>query len=142
MQPAGRWNPRADARLVFLFPPFSDVRAFLVGLPAAGRAPVTIDLVQAGTSVFKDQRGDQHRFTHDESNPPLRFVYDAESCTPMSSSDGSLQSGNMEDIYTRYSPYGTWKLQVVGAAGLQLDAVTAIRFEFSLQSRPGRFPGK
>ena len=33
---------------------FSDVRAFLVGLPVAGRTPVTIDLVKAGTSLFKD----------------------------------------------------------------------------------------
>ena len=83
---------------------FSDVRAFLVGLPVAGRTPVTIDLVKAGTSVFKDQYGDQHRFTHDESNPPLRFLYDGDRCTAMSTTDGRLQSGNMADVYTRYSP--------------------------------------
>eukprot|EP01045_Picozoa_sp_COSAG04_P012208 COSAG04_NODE_814_length_10091_cov_7.591873_9_plen_1027_part_00 len=120
---------------------FSDVRVFLVGLPAAGRTPVTINMIKAGTSVFKDQRGDKFRFTHDETNPPLRFVYDADRCTPMSSSDGQLLSGNMEDIYIRYSPYGTWKLQVVGGSSLQLDAVTAIRFEFTLQAKPGRFAG-
>ena len=54
---------------------------------------------------------------------------------------GSLQSGNMEDIYIRYSPYGTWKLQVVDRKGLQLNAVTAIRFEFTMQYKPGRFAG-
>ena len=98
-------------------------------------------MVKAGTSLFKDQRGDKFRFTHDETNPPLRFVYDADRCTPMSSSDGQLLSGNMEDIYIRYSPYGTWKLQVVGGSRLQLDAVTAVRFEFTLQGKPGRFAG-
>ena len=79
--------------------------------------------------------------THDESNPPLRFLCDGDRCTVMSTTDGRLQSGNMADIYTRYSPYGTWKLQVTGAAGLPLDSVTSIRFEFRLQSQPGRFPG-
>eukprot|EP01045_Picozoa_sp_COSAG04_P014873 COSAG04_NODE_1138_length_8106_cov_4.244036_6_plen_829_part_00 len=121
---------------------FSDVRVFLVGLPAAGLTPVTINMVKAGTSVFKDQRGDKFRFTHDETNPPLRFVYDADRCTPISSSDGQLLSGNMADIYIRYSPYGTWKLQVADGSSLQLDAVTAIRFEFTLQAKPGRFAGE
>ena len=63
-------------------------------------------------------------------------------CLSISSSDGSLQSGNMEDIYIRYSPYGTWKLQVVDRAAIPLDVVTAIRFEFTLQYKPGRFPGE
>ena len=47
----------------------------------------------------------------------------------------------MQDIYIRYSPYGTWKLRVDNAASLQLNAVTAIRFEFALQAQPGRFGG-
>ena len=36
---------------------FSDVRVFLVNLPAAGRTPITIDLVKAGGSDFKDDTG-------------------------------------------------------------------------------------
>jgi hypothetical protein len=48
----------------------------------------------------------------------------------------------MEDIYIRYSPYGTWKLEVADFAHLQLDAVVTIRFEFRLQSKPGAFGGK
>eukprot|EP01043_Picozoa_sp_COSAG02_P005432 COSAG02_NODE_147_length_33939_cov_6.689539_7_plen_1476_part_00 len=122
---------------------FSDVRAFLVGLPTRGRTPVTIDLVKKGTSVFKDARGDTHRFTHDDTNPPLRFIYEAQTCATISTSDGQLQSGNMEDIYVRYSPYGTWELQVHPgrAVTLALAEVTAIRFEFRLQSQPGRFDG-
>ena len=59
----------------------------------------------------------------------------------MSTSDGRLQSGNMADVYIRYSPYGTWKLQVAEHSGLQLETVTAIRFEFRLQAKPGRFDG-
>ena len=120
---------------------FSDVRVFLVDLPASGRSPVTIDLVKAGVSDFKDQTGGVRRFTHDESNPPTRFVYDADRCTVMSSSDGQLQSGNMQDVYIRYSPYGTWNLEVASHSDLQLDAVTAVYFEFRLQAKAGRFPG-
>jgi hypothetical protein len=120
---------------------FSDARAFLVGLPAVGRTPVTLFLTKGGSSVFKDQRGDAHRFTHRATTPPLSFIYDADRCTAMSTSDPRLQSGNMQDIYVRYSPYGTWKLRVDNAASLQLDAVTAIRLEFALQSQPGRFGG-
>ena len=119
---------------------FSDVRAYLVGLHAeAGRqASVTIDLTKAGTSVFQDQYGQEQRFTHDETNPAIRFSYDPTDCSHRSESDGRLQSGNMEDIYVRYSPYGTWKLQVVDGVARLADVV-AIRFEFSLQFRPGSF---
>ena len=120
---------------------FSDARAFLVGLPTSGRTPVTIDLVKGGSSVFKDQRGDMHRFTHRATTPPLSFLYDADSCTAMSTSDPRVQSGNMQDIYIRYSPYGSWKLRVDNVANLRLDAVTAIRFQFTLQGQPGRFGG-
>lgn len=121
---------------------FSDVRAYLVGLQveAEQSSLVTIDLTKAGTSVFQDQYGQEKRFTHDETNPAIRFSYDPADCSPHSQSDGQLQSGNMEDIYIRYSPYGTWKLRVVGTPG-SLEDVEAIRFEFSLQSRPGSFPG-
>eukprot|EP01051_Picozoa_sp_SAG22_P011179 SAG22_NODE_1056_length_5777_cov_137.240402_2_plen_241_part_00 len=108
---------------------FSDVRVFLVGLPAAGRTPITVDLVKAGVSDFKDQTGSVRRFTHDETNPPLSFTYDADRCTVMSSSDGQLQSGNLQDIYIRYSPYGTWKMQVTNGARLPLDAVTTIHVQ-------------
>ena len=34
------------------------------------------------------------------------------------------------------------KLQVVDSAAIPLDVVTAIRFEFTLQYKPGRFPGE
>ena len=120
---------------------FSDVRVFLVGLPVSGRTPITIEAVKAGVSDFKDQNGDVRRFTHDESNPPLSFTYDADRCKVLSSSDGQLQSGNMQDIYIRYSPYGTWRLQVTNWASLQLEAVTAVYFEFELQAKPGHFSG-
>eukprot|EP01052_Picozoa_sp_SAG31_P031386 SAG31_NODE_3318_length_4420_cov_2.018051_4_plen_690_part_00 len=118
---------------------FSDVRVFLVNLPSAGRTPITIDLVKAGVSDFKDDTGSTRRFTHDETNPPLRFTYEADRCTVISSSD--VQRGNMEDVYIRYSPYGTWKLRVTNRASLTLDSVTAVYFEFRLQAKPGRFTG-
>ena len=121
---------------------FSDVRAFLVGLPpVAGSSTINLALTKAGTSVFQDQDGANHRFTHDETNPPIGFSYDATSCIPRSNADGRLQSGNMADVYIRYSPYGTWKLETADAKQLSLEAVTAIRFEFSLQYKPGRFGG-
>jgi hypothetical protein len=106
-----------------------------------GRTPITIDLVKAGVSDFKDDTGSTRRFTHEETHPPLSFVYDADRCMVISSSDGRLQSSNIEDVYIRYSPYGTWKLVVVNAANLRLDALTGIRFEFALQAQPGRFGG-
>eukprot|EP01043_Picozoa_sp_COSAG02_P003653 COSAG02_NODE_90_length_37755_cov_29.833364_38_plen_1386_part_00 len=118
---------------------FSDVRAFLVGLSATEHNWVTIDLIKKGTSVFQDASGNTHRFTHDESTPSFVCIYDARSCTPHSTSDPRLQSGNMEDIYTRYSPYGTWSIQVQD--GLSLSSVTAIRFEFALQAQAGAFDG-
>ena len=80
---------------------FSEVRVFFVGLPVTGRTPVAIDLVKAGASDFKDESGNIRHFTHDESNPPLSFTYDADRCTALSSADGRLQSGNMEDVYIR-----------------------------------------
>ena len=104
------------------------------------QSAITIDLTKAGTSVFRDEYGQEQRFTHDETTPAIRFSYDPADCSPRSNSDGRLQSGNMEDVYVRYSPYGTWKLQVVGSFGSLAD-VEAIRFEFSLQSRPGSFGG-
>eukprot|EP01052_Picozoa_sp_SAG31_P031384 SAG31_NODE_3318_length_4420_cov_2.018051_2_plen_250_part_00 len=60
----------------------------------------------------------------------------------ISSSDGRLQSSNMQNVYIRYSPYGTWKLHVTNGASLPLDSVTAVYFEFGLQAKSGDFDGQ
>ena len=41
---------------------------------------MTIDLIKAGTSDFKDENGGLRHFTPDESNPPLSFTCDADRC--------------------------------------------------------------
>ena len=117
---------------------FSDIRVFLVGLPPPTSGAVTINLVKGGTSVFKDRQGKQHLFTHDQTTPPFGFQYvqDASGCHATSSSDPRLQSGNLNDIYVRYSPYGTWTVTADAEVELQLDAVTAVRFEFNLHRTP------
>jgi hypothetical protein len=121
---------------------FTDVRACLGGLSSSGKhSTISLNLVKAGTSVFQGRSGKQHRFTHDETSPAIGFSYSASTCAPLSNSDARLQGGNMQDVYVRYSPYGTWKLTVPDHASLQLDAVTEVRFEFNLQYKPGSFGG-
>jgi hypothetical protein len=115
------------------------VRAFLVGLPAPAvlgghhtARPTIVNLVKGGASAFLDAQGEPHRFTHKATDPPIQFSYDADSCAVTSTGDPRLAGGNLEGVYIVYSPYGLWNLEVRGREGLDLAAVTAIRFEFHL----------
>ena len=121
---------------------FDDVRVFLVGLPI-GMPSVTINLVKAGSSTFKDEHGRLRRFTHAETKPAISFSYDSTTCAVGSTSDPRLVGGNMRDIHIVYAPYGTWRLEVVGKQALDaLSSVTAVRFEFHVTRSPGTFGGR
>eukprot|EP01043_Picozoa_sp_COSAG02_P049709 COSAG02_NODE_5022_length_4720_cov_5.299502_1_plen_471_part_00 len=112
---------------------FSDVRAYLIGLRESPTETINIDIVKGAHSLFRDREGNRHDFTHEETTPPIQFSYDFATCEALSTSDGRLQSGNVEDVYIRYSPYGPWRLAVQGASRMDLTTVTAVRLEFSLQ---------
>ena len=113
----------------------------MVGLRPPASGTININLVKAGSSSFKDQGGRVHRFTHGETDPKIQFTYDGTSCAVLSNSDARLQGGQTADVYIRYSPYGTWRLEVVGHESLDLSTVTAVRFEFDLARSPGGFGG-
>eukprot|EP01043_Picozoa_sp_COSAG02_P059833 COSAG02_NODE_7696_length_2887_cov_17.426112_2_plen_313_part_00 len=119
---------------------FSDVRIFLVGLDV-DRGNVVVTATKSGTSTFLDSTGQEWHFTHQETNPPFEFQYNAKTCHVLSSSDQRLAGDGMSDIYVHYSPYGAWNLQVDLDDGIDLSSVTAIRFEFEVSFSRGSFLG-
>ena len=124
---------------------FSDVRVYLVGLPPpSGRdKTIKIAITKLGTSTFLDKHGKTQRFTHKDKS--IDFNYDGSRngrCQVLSTSDPLKLSANIKDWRLRYSPYGAWVINIqVPLKSLQLDKVTAVRFEFHVAYLSGAAGG-
>ena len=124
-----------------------DVQVYLVGFPEQGPdSSLNIDMTRDGNSDFLDREGKLRRFTHDVSNPPIRFTYNTQLCTPRSQSANADWASCADDVFIRPSPYGTWELKVRSVTNSnpvlsdaevwrKLQEVTAVRFHFKLRSR-------
>lgn len=110
---------------------FEDMRAYL--MPPANATQggeVQVYIVKTGTSFFLDKNLELQVFSH----PPVdrgQFIYDSGTMCP----SAGEACGSLCNDFVNYSPTGLWTVMIpVVQPGvvLNIDAVTAIRFEFQL----------
>eukprot|EP01052_Picozoa_sp_SAG31_P010231 SAG31_NODE_554_length_14181_cov_22.378000_6_plen_557_part_00 len=123
---------------------FSDVRVFLLGVE---NDLVTVEATKTGVSRFLGPDRKIWTFTHMPTpHPPFQIGYQTATCestfhTVATSSTRDLC--DLDTLYMKHSPYGTWDLTVVNEDEVDLSAVRAVRFVFNVNEIPfdrTRFP--
>jgi len=133
-------DPETNSSVLVADTRYHDMRVYDIGvylLDAQGKAlggskSVELFVTKAGTSYFFDKDLKLHVFSH----APVvyggsgDFSYKPATACPVL----HRGCGDLCPDYIRYSPYGTWDIQIFEAAsqGVDMSKLTAVRFEFQV----------